>query len=221
MSKQEQLLKLTRKRQRTRWSGYKGIGDYHGGVYECDFVSPYTKSAGNLEAKVMIMLQDWSSDASLSKMVDQDSIEFGHTRFRPTNKNLKKLLEKHFGLSLAETYATNLFPYIKTGSMNNYIPVRDLTRAAKEFALPQIEIISPELVICLGKATFNALRRTIGLKPVKYLDDGIKSPFPYHNSVIYCQAHTSPQGQNYRNRGKVDRVSKDWKRMAKEYLNAA
>ena len=45
MKKHKQLLELAQKRQRSRWNGYKCIGDYHGGIYECDYVSPYTKSA--------------------------------------------------------------------------------------------------------------------------------------------------------------------------------
>jgi hypothetical protein len=32
--KRDRLLKVARFRQRSRWDGYKCIGDYHGGVYE-------------------------------------------------------------------------------------------------------------------------------------------------------------------------------------------
>ena len=45
MAKQSELLALAKLRQRTRYPGYKCIGDYHGGAYECDFVSPYTKKS--------------------------------------------------------------------------------------------------------------------------------------------------------------------------------
>ena len=65
LDKQSSLLRLARMRQSTRWPAYKCVGDYRGGVYECDFVSPYTK-AGNVDAEIMVMLQDWSSDDSLS-----------------------------------------------------------------------------------------------------------------------------------------------------------
>ena len=57
--KNARLLALARLRQATRWPGYKSIADYHHGVYECDFVSPYTKTAGNVDAEVMVLLQDW------------------------------------------------------------------------------------------------------------------------------------------------------------------
>jgi hypothetical protein len=40
-----QLRELGRIRRETRWPGYLGIGDYHAGAYECDWVSAYTKAA--------------------------------------------------------------------------------------------------------------------------------------------------------------------------------
>jgi hypothetical protein len=36
------LLELTQKRKASQWPGFKCIGDYHDGKYECDFVSPYS-----------------------------------------------------------------------------------------------------------------------------------------------------------------------------------
>src|ERR671918_805686 len=66
IDKHARLLKLARLRQESRWPGYRCIGDYCKRRYECDFVSPYTRSAGNVDAELMILLQDWSSDEVLS-----------------------------------------------------------------------------------------------------------------------------------------------------------
>src|SRR2546423_4086791 len=154
MDKRAQLLALARQRQATRWPGYNCIGDYHGGIYECDFVSPYTKSASNVDADVFVLLQDWSSDVSLSGPFDEDSAKLGYSRHIPTNQNLIRLLGETFGFDLHDTYATNLFPFIKLGGMSSSIPVSNLTRAAREFAIPQINIVSPQLIICLGKEPF-------------------------------------------------------------------
>ena len=213
MNKEKLLLELTKKRQATRLDRYNNIGDYHDGIYECDYVSPYSKSAHNVDAEVMIILQDWSSDKSLSGPICMDSVTFGHTLLLPTNRYLKELLKEHCGLELEDIYGTNLFPFIKTGNMSAHIPTKDLKLAALEFALPQIDIISPRIVICLGLATFNALRLATNLKPLKTLSEAIPSPFQYHSSTIYCQAHTGQLGRNNRNRGGVDRVNKDWKVM--------
>jgi hypothetical protein len=67
MDKHRELKALATKRQRARWPGYKGIGDYHNGVYECPYVSPYTKTAGNVDADIMVVLQDWTSDESIRR----------------------------------------------------------------------------------------------------------------------------------------------------------
>ena len=47
----------------------------------------------------------------------------------------------------------------RTDSEEDVAGKRDFVRAANEFALPQIQIVEPKIVICLGLATFNALRR--------------------------------------------------------------
>jgi restriction system protein len=120
------------------WPGYGQIGDYHDGAYECDFVSPYTKSAGNVDAEIFVLLQDWSSDEALRGPLDPDCARYGLTKIFQTNKRLIELLRHHFDVELGDVYATNLFPFIKKGNMSSSIPMRDLVRAAQEFALPQL-----------------------------------------------------------------------------------
>lgn len=213
MDKNSQLLELAQKRKRSRWNGYKCIGDYHGGVYECDYVSPYTKGAHNVDSDIMVILQDWSSDQTISGEPDQEGMKYGHSPSLPTNKNLIRLLNVHFGVRLSDIYATNLFPFIKLGDLSAAIPLYDLVCAAQEFALPQVKIVCPKLVVCLGGATFNAIRRACGYKHWLKMDSAIESPFKVGMSQIWCQAHTGRLGQNNRNRGGVDRVSSDWERM--------
>ena len=216
MDKRKDLLALARLRQQTRWEGYKCIGDadYHDGIYECDYVSPYTKSAGNVDADIMIMLQDWSSDEDMKKPVNW--VDLGYDPTYPTNVNLINLLQSTFGTALRETYATNLFPFVKLGGMSASIPHRDLVAAAREFAIPQIQIVRPRLVICLGLATFNALRRARGLGTCPSIDLAVSVPFDVEGSRVWCQAHTGRLGQNNRNRGGIDRVSSDWARMKED-----
>src|SRR5215203_7205052 len=70
LNKHHRLRTLAKNRQATRWPHYKSIADYQVGVYECDFVSPFTIGAGNVEADVMVLLQDWSSDDELTRGLD-------------------------------------------------------------------------------------------------------------------------------------------------------
>jgi restriction system protein len=208
MDKQAALLALAKLRQGTRWPGYNCISDYHSGAYECDFVSLYTKSAGNVDAEIMVMLQDWASDEALRGPLHEPSMRLGHTPSRPTNRNLIRLLDRTFGITLADTYGTNLFPFVKMGGMSVPIRQADLVAAARQFALPQIRIISPRLVISLGLVTFNALRQAFSLAPNSDLNSAIESPFNMGQTTVWCQTHTGRLVN--RNKGGVDRVSRDW-----------
>ena len=219
MSKAERLFELARKRQET-WAGYRGIGEFHGGAYECDHVSPVTKTAGNLNSDILVLLQDWSSERSLEGKLDEDARDFGYTRTEPTFSNLSTLLRRHFKRELNEVYATNLFPFIKPGKMTQSIPRRDLVRAAWEFAIPEIEIVKPHLVICLGLGTFNALRRASGLRLISNLTDAGKDPMRMSGATVWSQAHTGYYGQITRNRGDAERVKRDWARMANWFFAA-
>lgn len=212
MDKLEQLLSLAQKRKVARWPGYHCIGDndYAHGAYECDFVSPYTKSAGNVDSKLFVLLQDRSSDKALRGKVDKETVNLGLTWNLPTNRRLRELLQTHFSVELGDVYATNLFPFIKSGGISSSVPMRDFVRAAKEFALPQISIIRPNLVICLGLNTFKAIRIAYNQKPAYSIEEAIASPFTFDMSHIWCQAHTGGRGQSKRGREQVER---DWRKM--------
>jgi restriction system protein len=225
-----ELQKLTTKRKNVTYLGdktiykneYKNIKDYHNSVFECNYVSPYSKCAHNVDSDIMIMAQDWSSDEKLNKLTDEqiaDTKKYGYLRTLPTNTTLIDLLKTHFFADFDKIYATNLFPFIKMGTMSSKIPQTDMIRAALDFGIPQIKIVKPKIVICLGLSTFHAIRKAENIKPCKNMPEAINinSIFKIGESTIFCQAHTGKQGQNNRNRNKPERVSGDWKMMYKEY----
>jgi restriction system protein len=208
-SKEEELRKLAEKRKRTRMPGYRTLADYHDGVYECDYVSPWSKSAHNVDAEVMIVGHDWASEKWMAGPVDQDSAQRGYSDRFPTNKNLFDLLTRKLGLSFGDTYTTNAFPFIKRGESQGSVKSKDMQWAAQEFLLPQIKIIQPKIVICLGKATFNAVRGAYGEnQKILTLDEAIRTPFS-QNPEIRAVAHT---GSRMRDRNKIvaDQVDRDW-----------
>ncbi|HET6804985.1 MAG TPA: hypothetical protein VFH59_06010 [Frateuria sp.] len=214
MSKQQQLGELVEAR-RQPFKHYKRLGDYPG--FECGYVSPYSKGAHNLDSEVMILLQDWSSDDALVR--SKGPSELGRDPQLPTNRSLDELLHAAFGMKLAETYATNLFPYIKRGGLSSRIPFGDLVHAAKTFALPQIRIVAPKVVVCLGANTFNALRVAAGLERCRGMACAIDSPFDItlgegRKATAWAQAHPGAWGQRNRNRERPGRTVEDWKRMS-------
>lgn len=213
VDKKEALLELARVRQLARWDGFRGIGDYHDGCYECNFVSPYTKSAGNVDSDIFVLLQDWSSDGWLSGPLDADARSLGYSPGLPTNRNLNQLLQEVFATRLEDVYATNLFPFVKVGGLSAAIPRKALVKAAMEFAIPQIRIVQPKVVICLGLVTYNAVREATQKPRSKTISEAIEHPFLLDASWVWCQAHTGALGQANRKRGNAERVREDWLRM--------
>jgi uracil-DNA glycosylase len=214
MSKRSKLLALAHIRKTSRWPGYSCIGDYHHGAYECDHVSPYTKAASNVDSKIFVLLQDWSSDLALSRPLDEGARSLGYTPTEPTNENLSHLLDRHLRVSMSQVFATNLFPFVKPGAMSDRIPRADLVRAAIEFAIPQVNIVEPSLVICLGLVTFNAVRKACGHRSVDNITQARAAVFQVATARVWCQAHTGALGRINRNRGGIDRVNADWSAMA-------
>ncbi len=223
MDKRQALLELAVERKQTAPpEGSFRFGKYHEGIYECDHVSPYTKGADNVNAEIFVLLQDWGSDDEMSvPAVDLEQqkfeLRYGRTQGQYPNEHLEELLNKYFSIALDQTYATNLFPYIKAGAVRAKISDKDLRWAAKKFALPQIAIVQPKLVICCGLDTFNAVRFAADEKEVDTIEKGINAPFSLYGSEVWLQSHPGRQGTNKRNSGGVDRVNDDWEKMAASF----
>ena len=117
-----------------RLNGHACLGDFHQGHYECDYVSPWTKSAANADSRVMLIAQDWASAGYLGGPVRQFLKTLGYDPNLPTNVRLQALLGRHLAMSFSDAYATNLFPFVKLGNMSAPIPTRDLFFVPRSFA---------------------------------------------------------------------------------------
>jgi hypothetical protein len=185
--KREALLRLAKKRQDDTLEGYSRryfrLADFHDGYYETDHVVPWTISACNVDAELMLVCQDWASSDFLNKPKDRKQKEFGHDAALRTNINIKRILREHFGLSFGETYATDVFPFIKEGGMGADIPFVDLVRSASEYALPQIEIVRPKMVVCLGSNAFNAIRYALNKRAWIPMERAYMVETPFHTEL--------------------------------------
>lgn len=190
MNKEDELLKLAKLRQNTRYDGFNNISDYEGGFYECDYVSPYSKSANNVDADVFLVLQDWSSDENMHGKCDLTK-KYGYTPNVSTNMKLKSLLKEHLFLELKDTYTTNLFPFIKMGGMSASIPFKYMLKAATEFTVPMIKIVKPKIVVALGRDTYSALFESCQI-------DGHDSNnyFEFNGVRVYHQPHPAARISN-------------------------
>lgn len=132
-----------------------------------------------------------------------------------TNKNIKTLLRVHFDIGLAQTYTTNLFPFIKPGKMDTKIGDSQLlVEAAKTYTMREIGLVEPKLVVCCGIAVSYAILTVLGVWPGNLTKAIESSPFRFGKSEYWAQSHPGSRGRNNRNRGGIDRVSQDWRRMS-------
>jgi hypothetical protein len=197
---------------------YRAIGDFHGGAYECEHVSPVSIAAHNLDADVMLMGQDWDSEKGCEREPKHPVL--GYDPKLATNKRLDDLLRDTFGLTRPEVFFTNLFPFVKRGGMSTTIPAAHLEQAAKEFALPQVDIVRPTVVVCFGLATYNALAAATGAETQGSVAVAMGRPFNLVSSsaTVWCQSHPGYWGRQARVKvGGSGQVERDWMTM-KEVL---
>ncbi|SDS61733.1 hypothetical protein [Bradyrhizobium canariense] len=227
MGKKEALADLILLRKQDRNPKYHALSDFDDGFYDGDWITPWTISACNLDAGLMIVAQDWSSAEALespkrSKPAQKEARKLcGQDANLPTNKTLKALLKKHFGLEFADTYATNLFVFIKPGTISAKIPIEDLAYCAEKYALPQIEIVQPRMVLCLGKGTFNAIQLALGHPLSKLSEASLPNAHTQHQNgaEIYGVPHTGSWGT--RNAGGIDNMHTIWARLANRFAELA
>jgi uracil-DNA glycosylase len=216
--KRLQLLQLAKRRQGDRLPPHRCLAEFHNGYYECDYITPWSISACDVDAELMLIGQDWASSSILQQAPDENRRRLGQDCTSHTNINLRAFLG-YMGRRFSETYATNVFPFIKEGSKSARIPSRDLVRCATTYALPQIEIVSPLIAICLGRATYNAVCRAAGLQCVEWTEAGSPSPHtPKINTVeIYGLPHPGRLGTN--NAGGKDAIARRWRVPAEHLQN--
>jgi restriction system protein len=175
---------------------YRRIEEFHDRYYDQhDWVSPWTLSACNVDSDLMIIGQDWASEDVLLKDPDPKIRQFGHDPSLATNRNLKRLLQEAFGRRFEDTFATNAFVFAKPGGMNSRLPVADLVLSATRFALKEVEIVRPRMVICLGIGTFNAIRAALHLRPLKLEAIVYTRPaITYCGSEVHGVPHVGARG---------------------------
>lgn len=220
MSKINQLHQLAEARRTDSQQGlskqYRQIGDFHGG--KCDewkCVSPWNKAAGNFDSEIMVIGQDWISEKAAENA--HTSFELGCDPDNRTNKNLQTLLLEHFNLKFSDVYGTNLFVFVKPGTLSSHIPTKDLLYSARKYTLAEIDIVKPKMVLCLGKATYTTLCRAIGVK-ANHFKTSVDKPLVYRDVLIYGIPHTGVLGTN--NAGGMPKVHEIWKKLANHYRSS-
>lgn len=174
---------------------YRQIEDFHNRFYDVpEWLTPWTKSACNVDSNLMIIGQDWAADSLLLKAPDLSLRDLGYGKKVRTNVNLQELLHKALGFTFADIYATNAFVFVKSGGMNARIPLKDLCKSVEEYALRELEIVRPKLALCLGVSTFKAFRKALKHPSITEKEICARPIYISHlGTEIAAVPHCSPQ----------------------------
>ena len=202
------------------------ITNQHETSYDTSSIGKWSDWQGNLDAKIMVIGQDWGSYNHWMAYQGQGSDE------NRTNINLIQLFEVlGYDIGLvsnpnpkAPVFFTNaalcLKGELKTGKMSSRVLKQCFRNCGTKFLKPLIDIIKPEILITLGKAPFSSIlklydtegwnkiplmRNVVRQKPVLLNGLGLKL-FP----VFHCG------GLGISNRS-LEEQKKDWQSI-KEWL---
>ena len=183
-------------------------------------IGPWSLWQGDLNAKIIVIGQDWSDKKYYLENKGMDSDD------NTTNKNLVDLFST-IGIDIGYPSApitnfpiffTNCILGIKNdGGMTGKVKMAWARKCNEIFLEPLIKIIQPEILITLGKVAYDSLAEVYGLKkyPLKkiinenpiYLLDGKK---------LFAMYHCGGLGTANR---KLDLQKKDWQIIKKQYEN--
>lgn len=216
-AKKNKLRALAILRKSERIDGYANIKDFQNGIFDvAEHVSPWTNNACNVDTDLMIVGQDWASSDWLSNPANATYASLGRNPNLATNKNLEEYLNL-FKLKFQDVYATNAFVHIKNGHMSRGIPSSIFLESVKKYLLPQIEIVSPKMVICLGSKTFNSVRKALGAQPITIAEGHLK-PISFKHSNIFGVYHTG--GLGTAGAGGKPQALKQWHHLAQVLKNS-
>lgn len=219
-----ELISLARLRRTESFSefsvSYSQAGDFYDGVLDDpSLISPWTKSAGNVDSRVMLVGQDWYSVEGLKSLQPDQLAECarsGQLSRLLTNKNIRTLLRENFDMNFYDAYATNAFPFIKEGAVSSGLFDRDIRTAIKKFLLPQISTVRPSLVICFGAGVFQGLERV--LRTEQFHESrvswkkSLEMPLRFEDAQVVGLPH--PGGLGMAAVGGITEASKFWRQAA-------
>jgi len=185
-------------------------GKYDSGMH----IGSWSKWQGNLDAKILVVGQDWGDLNYFIKSKGCDSDE------NPTSKNLVELfktLDIDIGLpnnpnKNAPVFFTNAILGIKDGGMSSDVKSKWIKEGANEFLKPLIDIVSPAIIITLGKKPYDAIAEIYKLKKNDRLNTLIDNvPIELQDKILlFPMFHCG--GLGLRNRS-LTVQKKDWEKI--------
>src|SRR6185369_10886928 len=139
--------------------------------HDSDQIGPWSLWQGNLDAKLMIIGQDWGDQRYFLNNAGRES------RRNPTNECLRTLLAG-IGIEIGSPsdepcggsgslFFTNAILCLKVGSMQAKVDPTWFVNCASRFLKPTVEIVRPRVLVTLGEHAYRAVAHAYGLRPLR------------------------------------------------------
>lgn len=188
--------------------------------YDSDEIGPWSLWQGSLDAKILLVGQDWGDVRYFKKRggIDEDN--------NPTNRNLGDLFQsieiplegpespiKNGGL-----FFTNVILCLKKGGLSAPVEEKHALSCGKHYLKPLVSIINPKVVIALGEKAYRSVCACYGLKPAPFKDAVmVEHGFPL---TLECRLfpvyHCGARGWNINRKGPLQ--IQDWEKIG-SYLH--
>ena len=199
----------------------------------------YWQGRGNLNAPILLVGQDWGclrakdGEACIRKIhlaPDGPIPNYMTGNDNPTDKNLVQLFQEALSIPIerpnSNVFFTNfVLGYRNEGTSGGFKP--DWIRHDQAFFRELAEIIEPQVILCLGRNTFEGVltafgkEKTVKIGAFNHFLESDDNPIPVllqngKTAYIFALAHCGAMGTLNRNQGKDMRLTaqiQDWKRI--------
>ncbi|PRS03108.1 hypothetical protein C6W24_03965 [Bacillus atrophaeus] len=195
--------------QRKQCSLCQGVKNPAGildGRYDSNHINPWTRWYGNLNAKVVVIGQDWGHVEAFIRNKGQVN------PLNPTNNKLIEMLSL-IGINPEDTYLTNAILCMKeTENLSGRTKSAWYKNCGEHFLKREIEIVNPKIIITLGVKAFKAVKRVYEIKCSNNLVDVIKygEPMTINESKWFPVYHIGNLARRSRS---LEMQKKDWLRI--------
>lgn len=163
---------VARRRECAICEGLVNPSTLAGGSYDSSEIGPWSRLHGDLDAKIMVVGQDWGDVRYFETNRGLDALN------NPTMKSLEKLLKSAGVDATLSTYdhgqtglfLTNAVLCLKSGGLQASVNAAWFANCATHFLRKQVEIVQPIVVVPLGERAYRALCVAFSLLPRPFRD---------------------------------------------------
>lgn len=220
MDKKKMYTELMKERKTcNRCIGLKNPSTENLSKFDSDQIGPWSLWQGNLDAKIVVVGQDWGDVDYFTKWKGRDQ-----PSGNPTNENLQELL-KCLDIKIGKpqesqhqlVFFTNIILCLKPKGLQAPVDDQWFNNCSFYFFKPLMSIIKPTVIIALGKKISESILTLYGKtisKNEKYSTMLNHSPFQLTtSSVLFPVYHCGAKGVNI-NRSMLEQQA-DWLKIYK------